>query len=218
MTASRYRVLIVDDHPVVRRGLRNLFDEQWDFTVCGEAADVTQALTAATQLQPDFILVDLSLPGANGLKLITEIQKHQPDLPMLVLSMWDEILYAERAILAGAGGYIMKGRPDEEILKAARQVLSGRIYLSSTVEAHLETRLPGHGEEDNPVERLTDREMAVFRLIGQGYMPRHIARELQLSPSTIEIYRTHLKEKLNLKSATQLTRYAVQWFKDHTGA
>ena len=205
-------ILLVDDHPIVRRGLRQLFESQPDFTVCGEAEDIASALDAVARLKPDLALVDLSLKGRSGLELTRQLQAHHPSLPVLILSLHDEKLYGERALRAGARGYVMKRRADDEILHAARQVLAGHRYISPAVQQQLNGAL---GEKAAAVSTLTDREFEVLVLIGQGYAPRHIADQLSLSVSTVEVYRQHLKEKLGLGSATELRRYAIAWFKDH---
>lgn len=205
-------ILLVDDHPIVRRGLRQLFESQPDFTVCGEAEDIASALDAVARLKPDLALVDLSLKGRSGLELTRQLQAHHPSLPVLILSLHDEKLYGERALRAGARGYVMKRHADDEILHAARQVLAGHRYISLAVQQQLEGALD---KKKAAVSTLTDREFEVLVLIGQGYPPRHIADQLSLSVSTIEVYRQHLKEKLGLGSATELRRYAIAWFKDH---
>ena len=205
-------ILLVDDHPIVRRGLRQLFESQPDFTVCGEAEDIAGALDAVARLDPDLALVDLSLKGRSGLELTRQLQTHHPSLPVLILSLHDEKLYGERALRAGASGYVMKRRADDEILYAARQVLAGQRYLSPVVQQQLDKALD---KETFDVNNLTDREFEVLVLIGQGYAPRHIAEQLSLSVSTVEVYRQHLKEKLGLGSATELRRYAIAWFKEY---
>lgn len=210
MPATPHRVLLVDDHPIVRRGLRQLFDQVSDFEVCGEAEDAASAFTAVTRLRPDLAVVDLALKGTSGIELTRQLRAHMPALPVLVLSLHDERLYAERALRAGAAGYVMKSRDDHEILRAAREVLAGRTYLSEGMQAQRD-------EPASPIEHLSDREFEVFRLIGQGYAPRHIAEQLHLSVSTVEVYRQHLKEKLNIESAELLRRYAVAWYHEHEG-
>jgi len=208
-------ILLVDDHPIVRRGLRQLFEHEPDLTVCGEAEDIASALEAAARLEPDLALVDLSLQGRSGLELTRQLQIYHPSLPVLILSLHDEKLYAKRALRAGAKGYVMKRRADTDILHAARQVLAGHCYVSPAVQEQLHETLE---EATFDVSHLTDREFEVFLLIGQGYAPRHIAEQLSLSVSTVEVYRQHLKDKLNLGSATELRRYAITWFKEHESA
>jgi DNA-binding NarL/FixJ family response regulator len=210
-----HAILLVDDHPIVRRGLRQLFEHEPDFTVCCEAEDLASALEAVAKHHPDLALVDLSLKGRSGLELTRQLQIHHPDLPVLILSLHDEKLYAERALQAGARGYVMKRRADADILHAARQVLAGHRYISPVVQ----TQLGGaRSEAALEIDSLTDREFEVFLLIGQGYAPRHIAEQLSLSVSTVEVYRQHLKDKLHLNSAADLRRYAIAWFKDHESA
>lgn len=212
-----HRVFVVDDHPIVRRGLRQLFHREVDFTVCGEAATAADALLAITDLQPDLVVSDLKLEGRDGLELTKQIDTHAPAVPVLIVSMYDERLYAERALAAGARGYVMKRSDDDELLHAARQVLTGRIYITDAIRE----KVREHGDalpeatKDHLIDRLTDRELEVFLLLGQGFAPRHIADRLNLSVSTIEVYRGRLKDKLHLDSSAVLTRYAVRWCRDH---
>ncbi|MDX1545440.1 MAG: response regulator transcription factor [Rhodothermales bacterium] len=214
MSSQRHRVLLVDDHPIVRRGLRQLFDDEPGFEVCGEAEDAAAAFAEADRLRPDLAVVDLSLKGTSGIELTRQLHAYYPAMPVLVLSLHDERLYAERALRAGASGYVMKSRSDDEILRAARQVLGGGTYLSEAVQAR---RDAPHADPASPVEQLSNREFEVFRLIGQGFAPRHIAERLHLSVSTVEVYRQHLKEKLNVPSAALLRRYAIEWLREHEG-
>lgn len=215
VSSSSYRVLIVDDHPIVRDGLSGLFNHEPGFTVCGAAGDIDEAYEAVAQLQPDLVLVDLSLRGTSGLDLIRMLHQDFPGLAILVLSMQDERLFAEQARQAGARGYIMKSRPDEEVFRAARRILTGQTSFSPIVERNKPETPSLHREENDLLDQLTNREQEVFLLLGQGYKPRHIAEKLQLSISTVEVYRQHLKEKLKLKNAAALTRYAVFWYGKH---
>lgn len=210
------RIYVVDDHPIVRQGLCHLFDREPDFEICGDAAGVGEALAGIPTARPDLVVSDLTLEGSSGLELVKSLVRHHPEIRVLILSMHDEELYAERALAAGAQGYVMKRHAEGEILHAAREVLAGRAYLSDTLRDRLAAqRLPDEKPGRSPVETLTDRELEVFRLIGQGYAPRHIADRLHLSVSTVEVYRERLKEKLHLDSSALLTRYAVRWSKDH---
>ena len=209
------RVYIVDDHPIVRRGLCQIFEREPDFCICGEADSVAQALLALPDLAPDLIVSDLSLEGRSGLELTRQIATYHPNLPVLIVSMHDEQLYAQRALAAGARGYIMKRCTDNELIQAAREVLAGRIYVSEGIRQQMETSCPLNGSSPNTLAALADRELEVFRLIGQGFAPRHIAEQLNLSVSTIEVYRERIKQKLDLKSSPLLVRYAVRWYKDH---
>ncbi len=213
---TKKRILIVDDHPIVRRGLHQLFDREANFCVCGEAESVAQALLAVPELEPDLVVTDLTLGGRGGLELTQQLATQYPDLPVLIVSMHDELLYAQRALAAGARGYVMKRSADGALIQAARQVLSGEIYVSDAVREQM------HAEPDSDdlsdlsrLDVLTDRELEVFMLIGQGFAPRHIAERLSLSVSTVEVYRERIKEKLNLNSSPLLLRYAVRWCKDH---
>lgn len=214
---GKRRILIVDDHSVVRRGLRQLVSEEADLAAPWEASTAGEALHLVSQHAPDLVLTDVTLEGANGIELVKQLQAHHPDLPVLVISMHDEKLYAERALAAGARGYVMKRIPDEEMLQAIRQVLAGRVYVSEEVRARLFPLEAGHvpSEVSSPVERLSDRELEVFLLLGQGYAPRHIADELCVSVKTVESHRQHLKKKLNLESSAELTRYAIEWHKEN---
>ena len=217
---ERYKILIVDDHAIVRRGLRQLLERESAFHVCAEAEDATQALAAADQHAPDLVVADLMLDGSSGLELTKRLHTYHPDLPVLIISMHDEQLYAERALRAGAKGYVMKGRSEAEIIRAAYTVLAGHVYVSKALQAKMQTQELPAGPEvaPAPLDNLTDRELEVFLLVGQGYAPRHIAEELHLSVSTIEVYRERLKEKLGLESSALLLRYAVRWCKDHPSA
>jgi len=210
------RVLVVDDHPVVRQGLRLLIDHEPDLEVCAEAETAADALEAIAEHKPDVALVDLSLKGASGLELIKDIRVRHADLPVLVLSMSDEGVYAERALRAGATGYLMKEAATDEVLTALRRVLDGGIYLSDAVASRLLAQLvrgvPADG--GSPVDRLSDRELEVFGLIGRGLGTGEIARRLHLSPKTIETYRAHIKQKLNLADATELLQHAIHYVRE----
>jgi DNA-binding NarL/FixJ family response regulator len=215
VSSSSYRVLIVDDHPIVRDGLSGLFNHEPGFTVCGAAGDIDEAYDAVARLQPDLVLVDLALRGSSGLDLIRTLQQDFPDVAVLVLSMQEERLFAEQARQAGARGYVMKSRPDAEVFRAARLILTGQTSFSSYVERNKPEEPLFNRDEKNLLDQLTNREQEVFLLLGQGYKPRHIAEKLQLSISTIEVYRQHLKEKLKVKTAAELTRYAIFWYGKH---
>lgn len=204
------RVLLVDDHAIVRRGLRQLFERELDFTVCGEAATETEAFDLVETLAPDLLVTDLTLEGRSGLDLIKRVHTYYGDLPVLVVSMHDERVYAHRALAAGAQGYVMKRSTDAEIVKAARAVRDGMAYCEKTIRCSAD--LPGG--EDSPVTLLSDRELEVFLLIGEGFTPQHIAERLSLSVSTVEVYRQRIKKKLDIESAPMLLRYAVRWCRD----
>jgi DNA-binding NarL/FixJ family response regulator len=212
-SGTTYRVMIVDDHPIVRQGLRSLIDQVDDLSVCGEAGSAAEALKILPTLKPDLMLVDISLKGPDGIELTKSIRSLKPDLPILIVSMHDETLYAERVLRAGANGYIMKEEVARNVVEATRKVLKGDIYISDRMRQKILRGVAG--QRSNPatssIERLSDRELEVFRLIGQGHGTRMIAEELHLSVKTIETYRAHIKEKLGLKNATELVRQAVQW-------
>ena len=211
---GKQRVLIIDDHSVLREGLAMVLNQEPDLQVCGEAADAPEAIQAVTALQPDAMIVDLSLTSGSGLELIKDIKAQHPDVPMLVLSLHDEELYAERVLRAGARGYIMKRASTAELLAALRKVLSGDVYLSERMASLLVTQAVGKREtpaDDGPLGLLSDRELEVFQLLGEGHGTRKIARELGLSIKTISCYRQNIKSKLHLKDATELLHHAVQW-------
>jgi len=210
---ARTRILIVDDHPIVRKGIADLVGQKPDFLVCGDADRVEDALPAIDELKPDLVIVDLSLKGAGGLELLKDLKIRHPDIPALVLSMHDETLFAERALRAGARGYVMKQEAVNELEHAIRRVLSGKIYLSQAMSDRL-LHMVSQGErirDRSPMERLSDRELEVFEMIGRGLPMREIAKELHLSVKTIETHRAHIKEKLNITSAVQLVQHATQW-------
>jgi len=214
---KRNKVLIVDDHPIVRHGIAELLNHEADLTVCGEAEDAHQALEAIAEiaiLKPDIAIVDITLKeGLGGIELIKDIKARYPKLPVLVLSMHDESLYAERCLRAGAKGYIMKQEATEKVVEAIRQVLGGEIYLSDKMAQKILHKFIGGQPEvgGSPIESLSDRELEVFQLIGRGLGTRRIAEELYLSVKTIETYREHIKEKLKLKNAPELAQHAIQW-------
>ena len=219
--SSHKRLLIVDDHPMMRTGLAQLIDNESGLKVCAEADNAGQALDAIARQQFDLVLLDISLPDKNGLELIKDIQALKPGLPILVVSMHDELLYAERVLRAGGRGYIMKQEGGKKITEAVRQVLDGRIYVSEKMSAKILEVFSGRGAEvaASPVEKLTDREFEVFQLIGQGLDTKPLAEKLHLSTKTIEVHRANIKAKLNLKSMGELIRYAVRWAESqNTGA
>ena len=211
--AKRATVFIVDDHSIVRRGLEQLINQEADLVVCGEAENAQAALEAMKKLMPDVALVDLSLDGESGLELIKNIKVRYPTVAMLVLSMHDEMFYAERVLRAGAKGYIMKLQAADQILGAIRRILSGEIYLSDPMAAKILREGAGGKADlpDSPIDRLSDRELEVFQLIGIGLGTRHIADRISRSVKTVETYREHIKQKLDLKDATELTQAAIQW-------
>lgn len=206
------RILIVDDHPIVRRGLRQLVADEEDLEVCAEASDVTGALVEVTETRPDIIIVDLVLKEGHGLALIEEVHSRAPQIKMLVSSMHDEMLYAERALRCGASGYISKQESPEKIIDAIREVMRGEIYVSRQVSAQLLHRLSdGQSLDEDPVSRLTNRELEVFEFIGQGLSMKQIARHLQISKKTVEAHREGIKLKLNLANSLEVSRRATIW-------
>lgn len=207
------RVLIVDDHPIVRRGLAELISDEPDLEICGEAADSTEALRLIDSARPDLIVIDISLQNGNGIELIKQIKARDQGIKMLVSSMHDESLFAERALRAGALGYVNKAEAAENIVEAIRVVLSGKVYVSSRLADRMLHRLVGGDEnlERSAIDSLSDRELEVFEFIGKGQTTRQIAMKLHLSPKTVESHRENIKRKLNLANATELTRYAVEW-------
>ncbi len=207
------KILIVDDHPLMRKGLALSLEAEPDLTICGQVADAEEAMDALEKLDPDLAIVDISLPGMSGLELIKHMQALRPELRTLVVSRHDEALYAERAIRAGARGYVMKLEAGEMIVKAVRRVLAGGIYVSEEINERLLLGLAAGRQElaQSPLEVLSDRELEVFELTGRGLGTREIAERLHLSVKTVESYRARIKDKLNLKTAAELMQHAVQW-------
>jgi DNA-binding NarL/FixJ family response regulator len=213
------RIVIVDDHPLFRKGLEQLIHSDGAFAVCGEAGNAAESMDVIRKLNPDLAIVDLSLPGANGIELIKNIRAEFPNLPILVLSMHDESLYGLRALRAGANGYVMKHEAMANVVQAIREVFSGRPYLSPAMAAQVITKFAkksSEGESD-AVDRLSDRELEILELIGKGREVRQIADLLHLSPKTVETHRAHIKEKLQLKNAREVARFAVQWTDARSG-
>lgn len=214
MTATKKKILIVEDHPIFRWGLSELINQEPDMVVCGEATDVDGAWKAIERLEPDLIIADITLENSDGIDLTKDVARRGNAIPVLILSMHDQFLYAERAMHAGARGYIMKQEAMENVVTAIRQVLAGKIYLNEQVKDQILFNLaerPSDGR--SPIERLTNREQEVFRMIGKGFSTREIASRLHLSIKTIGTYRERIKEKLNLKHANELVRHAVHWEK-----
>src|SRR5258705_7532595 len=213
------RIVIVDDHPLFRKGLEQLINSENSFAICGEAGNAAEAMEVIRKLNPDLAIVDLSLPGANGIELIKNIRAEFSRLPVLVLSMHDESLYALRAIRAGADGYVMKHEAMQNVVQAIHEVCNGRPYLSPAIAAQVITkfaRRPAGGEVDAG-ERLSDRELEILELIGKGNEVRQIAKLLHLSPKTVETHRAHIKDKLDLKNSREVARFALQWLQARGG-
>jgi DNA-binding NarL/FixJ family response regulator len=213
MADGQRRVFIVDDHPIVRQGLALLINREADLTVCGDADEAGSALQRIHALRPDIVLVDISLNGPDGLDLLKSMRSYDHRLPVLILSMLDETLYAERALRAGASGYIMKQEATEKVLVAIRRILDGGIYVSDRMSSVMMLQFVGGAlaPAESPVAGLTDRELEVFRLIGEGHGTRQIAEDLHISIKTVESYQAHIKEKLSLRNARELVQRAIQW-------
>lgn len=214
--SEKSRLLIVDDHPLFREGLRQLIEREPDLLVCGEASGSAEALEMLPQLAPDLVLVDISLGGTSGIDLIKAVKAKYEELPVLVISMHDESLYAERSLRAGAMGYVMKHEPGKTVKAAIRKVLSGEMYLSEKMSSAIITRfMRGPGDHPaSPIEMLSDRELEVFRMLGQGKGTRIIARELDVTIATVNSFRNRIKEKLHLKTATEVMLHAIQWSRE----
>ena len=211
--ARRSRVFIVDDHPLVREGLSNLINGQDDLIVCGEAKDSSQAINGVAKARPDVALIDISLENESGLELVKQLESHFPQVALIILSMHDEALYAERALRAGARGYVMKHETSKSVLASIRQVLAGGVYVSAKIVKRMALRLALSREAlaRSPVERLSDRELEIFRLLGQGRTSSQIAGDLNLSLKTVQAYCARAKEKFGVTSLTELLRAAIRW-------
>ena len=210
---KKTKILIVDDHPIVRQGLAELINHETDMVVCGQAEDISEAMKTIKTSKPDMVIVDILLKESSGLELIKDIKNLYPDLAVLALSMHDESLYAERALRAGARGYIMKAAATENVITAIRRIMDGQIYVSEKMTAKMMSKLVGQGPKAGAaaIDVLSDRELEVLRLLGQGFGTRQIADKLHLSIKTIETYRAHIKEKLNLEDSAEMLQYAIQW-------
>jgi DNA-binding NarL/FixJ family response regulator len=217
---SKHRVLIVDDHPIVRHGLKQMIDAEPDLVVCGEAQSDREARAAIRELDPDIMIVDVSLAQGDGMDLVREVHAQRPQLPMLVLSMHGETIYAQRLLSAGARGYIMKEAAFDQLLVALRRVLSGAVYLSEAMAAALGAN-GGDGPQEvvtaDPVGRLSNRELQVLSLIGRGLSSRQAAESLNVSVKTVESHRQSLKRKLNLATNAQLLQYSLKWYASRSG-
>jgi len=211
-TVKEARIVLVDDHPMVRERLREVIEREADLLVCGEAESRNQALDVVAETSPDLVIIDLSLKDSHGLELIKDIHVRHPRLLMLVLSMHDGVMHAERSIRAGAHGYITKQEATKKILRAIRYVLDGGLYLSETMAKQIASQVVGNKNRQSiGIDRLTDRELQVFELIGQGLTVRQIADNMHLDFKTVETYRARIKEKLNLKDATEVLQFAIGW-------
>ena len=211
--ARKSRVFIVDDHPLVREGLTNLINGQKDLIVCGEAKDSAHAINGIVKARPDVALIDISLENESGLELVKQLRSQFPQVALIILSMHDEGLYAERALRAGARGYVMKHETSKSVLASIRRVLGGGVYVSERVVNRMARRLTSSREPvaSSPLERLSDRELEIFRLLGQGRTTSQIAGDLNLSLKTVQAYCARAKEKFGVTSLTELLRAAIRW-------
>jgi len=210
---EKKRLLVLDDHPMMREGLAQLVNGEPDLMICGQAGTGREALELAGATKPDLLLVDISLPDKNGLEVVKELRDFHPGLPVLVISMHDESLYAERALRAGARGYIMKQEGGKKLMEAIRRVLSGKIYVSENIASTILESVSGKEREaaQTPIKKLSDREFEVLQLLGNGKGTGEIAAQLHLSTKTVEAHRANIKRKLGLQSGPELVRYAVRW-------
>lgn len=211
-TEGKRRIFLVDDHPLVREWLTSLINQQKDLVVCGEAEDAPRALQAIERLQPNAAIVDVTLTNGSGIELVKDLRRVVPGVAIVVLSMHDEALYAERALRAGARGYVMKRETTGKIIAALRDVLAGRLHVSDDFRMSLAEKLVEGPAGESAVEQLSDRELEVFRRLGQGQETRRIAEALGIGIKTVQVYCARIKEKLNLGNATELLREAMRWW------
>lgn len=209
------RILIVDDHAIMREGLADIIGRELDLEVCGQTGDAFEALEIAARAKPDLALVDITITGKNGLELIKDLRVQEPQIALLALSMHDETLYAERVLRAGGRGYIMKQEGGQRVIEAIRQVLAGGVAVSPKVSAKVLDLFSGKACNIAPIERLTDRELEVFQLIGQGKGNPGIGDQLHISPKTVEVHRAHIREKLEITSNSELIAFAARWIESH---
>ena len=210
---QRHKILLLDDHPMTRYGMARLIEQEPDLVVCGEAASARAALEAVQTHKPDVVLVDLTMPGGEGLEFIKDMKALHPEIAVLVVSMHEEDVYAQRALRAGSRGYIMKSAGGEQLVKAIRQVLEGKIYLSDNMSGKILEVFSGQRQpgETSTLDKLSDREFEVFRLLGQGLTTREISQRLHLGTKTVDTHRLHLRQKLGFKTGAALIKYAIQW-------
>lgn len=210
---AKTRILIVDDHPITREGLANLIRQTGDLTVCGEAADAEHSVAMIVDLKPDLVVVDISLPGRSGIELLKDIHALKPELPVLIISMHDESLYAERALRGGARGYMMKQEGGNRLIEGIREVLAGKICISKNASLNLLEKFSATpaAESKSPLAKLSDREFEVFRLLGEGMSTPMIGKRLNVSVKTVETHRMNIKAKLGFKTANELISFAARW-------
>ncbi|HEY4257280.1 MAG TPA: response regulator transcription factor [Candidatus Udaeobacter sp.] len=208
---KKSRILIIDDHVMVREGVAEIIKHEPDLDVCGTATSAHEGIEAVRKLKPDLILVDITLPGKNGIEFIKDVRAMNPDLRILVMSMHDESLYADRVLRAGGRGYIRKQEGGEKLIEALRRVVRGEIAVSEKMTGKLLEKFSGRKTIDSPLEGLSDRELEVFQLIGKGKTMKEIGDELHISPKTVEVHRSHIREKLKITSAAELIAYAARW-------
>ena len=213
--SKKNRVLIIDDHVMVREGVAEIIKHEPDLDVCGTATTANEGIEAVGRLKPDLVLVDITLPGKNGIEFIKDARSMQPNLRILVMSMHDESLYADRVLRAGGRGYIRKQEGGDKLIDAMRRVLQGQIVVSEKMTGKLLETFSGRKTMDSPLEGLSDRELEVFQLIGQGKTMKEIGDELHLSPKTVEVHRARIREKLKIASAAELISYAARWSETH---
>lgn len=208
-----HRVFLLDDHPLFREGITSLINKDPGLEVCGEASRASEALERVPECKPDLIVLDLSLPGKSGLELVKDFTALYPEIPVIVLSMHDELLYAERVIRAGGRGYLMKDTVPRQLLAALHTVIKGEMALSEQVTSHILGSMSGRrGSTPRPaLQKLTDREMEVFELLGHGKSAHEIGRQLNISPRTVDAHRSHIREKLGISDSNALMRHAVCW-------
>jgi len=210
---QKARIFIVDDHPMTRAGLTHMINHQPDTLVCGEAENAAQALDLMAVSQPELMLIDITLPGKSGLELIKDVKAILPDLPILVISMHDESLYADRVLRAGARGYITKHEGGDKLMGAIRHVLSGKIYVSESMSAHILEIFTGGqpGPDRSSIQNLSDREFEVFQALGEGLSSHEIAKKLHLSAKTVDAHRANIKTKLKINTTAELISFAARW-------
>lgn len=217
---TKTRVFIVDDHPLLRKGLGELINQQLDMIICGEADDAPEALKAICQIQPDLVIVDISLKSQNGIELIKNIKAINPSTQVLVLSMHDESIYALRVLKAGAKAYVMKQEVVDKVMEAIRRIRAGKVFVSERVAAQMLSQVVDGNDpsRNSPVDALSDRELEIVTMIGNGTPTREIAKRLSISIKTVESHRAHIKDKLSLTNATQLVQWCVRWVEENKGA